>query len=194
MNLQTPKTTLRLVGQADPAEVVSRARPPIRPAPGKGVLTLAPSVRLADASETELTAEHQRQIAVARANIDASRMSALDARWILAVQVDRALEGGQAAILPPEARARLLTLAERVGLRPFDANLVIAVVQDAARAGEDPLGPLAVDRLRLVREGDASPLYTRKPRSTTRAWVLHAGLVVVLGFGIAYGITRWLLS
>lgn len=41
-------------------------------------------------------------------------------------------------------------MAQRMGLRPFDASLVIAIVQDGAREG-DPLGENCEDRLRLVR-------------------------------------------
>ena len=39
--------------------------------------------------------------------------------------------------MTPERRARVLQTAERLGLRPFDANLIIAIVQDHARRGKD---------------------------------------------------------
>ena len=60
---------------------------------------------------------------------------ATDPRWVLAVRVAEALEG---PILRPEKRERLLRLARVMGLRSFDANLVIAIVQDQARRGHDP--------------------------------------------------------
>ncbi|MBS0191220.1 MAG: hypothetical protein U0573_15435 [Phycisphaerales bacterium] len=56
-----------------------------------------------------------------------------DARWVFAVRVRREIQGGAAAIVVPESRKRLLKLATRLGLRGFDANLIIAIVQDDAR-------------------------------------------------------------
>ncbi len=87
---------------------------------------------------------------VAAENRAASTIAALDPRWIFAVQVKRALLGGQAAIIRPEDRRRLMVAAQRLNLRPFDASLVIAIVQDGARLGEDPLGRDVVSRLKLV--------------------------------------------
>lgn len=56
-----------------------------------------------------------------------------DPRWILARETARAMGG---AVLPFERREGLMALAQRLGLRPFDANLIVAVVQDRARRGE----------------------------------------------------------
>jgi hypothetical protein len=69
---------------------------------------------------------------VAQENHAASALSPFDARLIFAQHVGVALEGGRAAILRPERRQALIAQAKRLGLRPFDANLVIAIVQDAA--------------------------------------------------------------
>jgi hypothetical protein len=55
-----------------------------------------------------------------------------DARWVLALRTAEQLQG---AILGPEKRERLLGLGRSLGLRDFDANLVIAIVQDQARRG-----------------------------------------------------------
>jgi hypothetical protein len=74
----------------------------------------------------------------------------IDPRWVLAVAAARMLEGGRAAILPNGSRERVLRLASSLGLRAFDAALVIAIVQDAARRGE-PLGGAVAERLRMVR-------------------------------------------
>lgn len=87
---------------------------------------------------------------IARENHDAASLSALDPRWVLAVQVSRELQGGRAAVIAPESRRRLLLVGNRLGLRDFDSNLVIAIVQDGARVGDDPLGPTAAARLRWV--------------------------------------------
>lgn len=56
-----------------------------------------------------------------------------DARWRLATETQRALQG---AVLAYEDRRELLALANRLGIRAFDANLILAVVQDRARRGE----------------------------------------------------------
>ncbi len=82
-------------------------------------------------------------------NVAASRLDGTDARWVLAVRATMALEGGRAAILRPDDRRTLVSLAESLGLRPFDAALIIAIAQDAARCGEALSGP-PQDRLAMV--------------------------------------------
>ena len=73
---------------------------------------------------------------IARENHAASSLDPADVRWELASRVQHSLEGGNAAILRPERRRELIAAAVGRGMRPFDANLVIAIVQDAARRGE----------------------------------------------------------
>jgi hypothetical protein len=73
----------------------------------------------------------------------------VDPRWVIAVAATRSLEGGRAAIMTVESRRRVASLARSLGLREFDASLVIAIVQDAARRGE-PLGGATAARLELV--------------------------------------------
>lgn len=58
-----------------------------------------------------------------------------DPRWVLAVRTAAELEG---TILRPERRERLLALAKRLKLSPFDGNLIIAIIQDQARRGYAP--------------------------------------------------------
>ena len=72
--------------------------------------------------------------------------------WAFAARVASQIEGGRAGVLRPERRERLLRLAQNLGIRPFDAALIIAMVQDAARRGETapghaPLSPQLADRL-----------------------------------------------
>ena len=55
-----------------------------------------------------------------------------DPRWVLAVRTAEQLQG---PILPPERRERLLRLGKVLGLKPFDTNLIIAIIQDRARRG-----------------------------------------------------------
>ncbi|MDP1661767.1 MAG: hypothetical protein Q8L55_07610 [Phycisphaerales bacterium] len=98
----------------------------------------------------------------------AATMSALDPRWALAVRTSSMLQGGRAAILPPESRRFLVKLGKDINLRPFDSNLVIAIVQDAARAGCDPIGAESRMRLKMVREPVPA-----QDRPTVR-WVIGA--------------------
>ncbi|MBA4119209.1 MAG: hypothetical protein C0513_00670 [Isosphaera sp.] len=81
------------------------------------------------------TAREQRR-AVATENILSRGLSADDARWILAARAGEQLQGGSVAALPAESRRGLMHAAHALGMRPFEAGLVIAVVQDAARRGE----------------------------------------------------------
>jgi len=119
---------------------------------------------------SEAARQAARELKVARANRQAAAIDAVDARWVLACRVAATLEGGRAAILRPESRDRLLSQATRLGLRQFDANLIIAIVQDSARCGEEPLGLATAERLPLIR-----PAHTPTP----------AGLPIAARFGIA---------
>ncbi len=74
---------------------------------------------------------------VARANLEASVNNELDPRdprWMVAVEAASKMEG---SLLSFEHRRAVLAFAAKVGVRPFDANLIIAAVQDRARRGED---------------------------------------------------------
>lgn len=67
-------------------------------------------------------------------------ITASDPRWLFSIRVASLIEGGRAAILRPERRERLTATAKGLGLRPFDAALIIAMVQDEARRGDVPKG------------------------------------------------------
>lgn len=128
------------------------------------------------------TPSNRASIRVARENASAAQLTAQDARWVFAVRVRDALEGGQAAILPPDRRERLVRLATRIGLRPFDANLIVAVVQDSVRTGRSGLDESVEQRLHLIRQ----PL--RAATST-----LSIVLALVLGLGILAVLIAWVL-
>lgn len=55
-----------------------------------------------------------------------------DPRWILASYTVQELQG---TALTPQRRQKILQLAHKLGVRQFDANLVVAIVQDEARQG-----------------------------------------------------------
>ena len=119
-------------------------------------------------------------VQVALENRSAASMSPADARWVLAVRTAESIEGG--GVLAPEARARLQRLATNLGLRPFDANMVMAIVQDGARSGGGPLGAGVAERLELVRGA---------PEASNMGW--GPFLVIGMGLGIAAVLIRWVL-
>lgn len=116
--------------------------------------------------------------AVVRENRLSSGLDADDVRLIFAQRVADTLEGGRAAILTPDNRKRALRMARLLGMRPFDASLIVAVVQDSARTGA-PMGLLARDaRLALVAPADPSrPLARRRLFLSARL----VGVMVVAG-------------
>ncbi len=72
-----------------------------------------------------------------------------DPRWVLAVRTAELLQGD---ILSPECRERIVRMARLFDLTPFDANMIIAIVQDQARRGIAPhLCPAAGEpQLRMI--------------------------------------------
>jgi hypothetical protein len=125
---------------------------------------------------------------IALENRRAAELRPPDTADLFANCVLGALEGGRAAILVPERRARLLALATRLGLRPFDANLVIALAQDRVRRGEaaSPLPGFAASSRPPIRTG-------RRARLDLRGMVsLVAG--GVLGGFAAVGVINWFIS
>ncbi|MEO1130517.1 MAG: hypothetical protein AAFX05_12545, partial [Planctomycetota bacterium] len=75
----------------------------------------------------------------------------------------------------------LVDLAGRLGLRPFDASLIIAIVQDGARRGVSVEDTDTTDRLRLVRAAQ---------RRRDVLWsVLLAG---ALALGMTVAVITWL--
>ena len=100
-----------------------------------------------------------------------------DARWVLATRVAESLEGHSAAILPPEKRERLLKVAEILGLRAFDANLIIAIVQDSVRCGLDPLSRSTADRLTMVAQ-------VQRASTMTPGW----SRAMIVAWGVMFGI------
>lgn len=117
---------------------------------------------------------------VAAENHASAGLSLDDARWAFAASVAQSLQGGRAGILPPATRQRLLGMGERLGLRPFDASLVIAIVQDGARSGEGALGPPVEGRLRMVRparRAEGSRPWVRVAASGALAMVMLAAMI-----------------
>lgn len=112
----------------------------------------------------------------------------LDARWVMALDVWNTIEGGRAAMIAPSKRRELIAAGVARGMREFDANLVIAIVQDAARRGEmppiDPAGSVISASLAMLKPA-------RKPLS--RRLVALAG-TVLLALSFFAILVAWLLS
>jgi hypothetical protein len=95
----------------------------------------------------------------ARESVRGRALDPFDARWQFATAVEGALQG---ATLAYEDRRRLLGLATRLGIREFDAHLIVALVQDRARRGEpiDGVAPtialLPVKRATRLERDDAN--------------------------------------
>jgi hypothetical protein len=145
----------------------------------------------ASATSSSATSAHATSATqIARENIAAAMFPAHDARWILATSTSSILQGGRAAFLPPDRRHQLMTLAKRLGLRDFDASLVIAIAQDNARAGIDPQGREAASRLALVGE-PRGPIPTP---TTAWDWLRPLAAATILGAVWAYLLGSWLLG
>jgi hypothetical protein len=102
-----------------------------QPAP-QSVLTLGDQRTIARAHAVLL--EARRRVALEnRLAAGTPNLSHADPCWQLASEVSLALDGD---VLAPATRRQLLERAGRLGVRQFDANLLIALVQDRARRGE----------------------------------------------------------
>ena len=101
-----------------------------------------------------------------------------DARWQLATETQRALQG---AVLAFEDRRRLLAMANRLGIRAFDANLILALVQDRARRGE-PI-EAAAETIGMI------PVRAAEKRDWTPVW----GMALLLAMAIDALLVAWLI-
>lgn len=182
--------------------------------PRRSALVAVPSASTVGGTSAAARASAGRAAAAAARgveaeNVSAARLSALDPRWMLAVRashaiatVDHSAGGSRGAsrlgFLAPEHRRRLVAEGARLGLRPFDTNLVIAIVQDAARSGADPLGDEARARLALVRglEGGGA-VESRTGEHPTGGWHIgsnHIAAAAVLAGVWTYLLVCWVLG
>lgn len=110
----------------------------------------------------------------------------LDPRWMLAVRTTHQLEG---SILSPEKREVLIREGVESGLTPFEANLVIAIVQEQARRGVPTVwcalaGEEQLRMIPLPREQDSS----RKAR-----WMLRASWIALAVLAAEAAMLAWCL-
>jgi hypothetical protein len=151
----------------------------------------APAV---DAAPPRLAATEPRALQVVRENRLAAHAGSLhpqdidagDPRWVLAMQTRARLQG---ALLTPERRGELMRCGRDLGLRAFESNLVIAVMQDRARR---PHAPVAAPRSIGLIGVRAAPVGTvPAPPAARRSPWLASLIAAVL---IAAGIIAWLLT
>ena len=90
-----------------------------------------------------------------------------------------------------EDRRTLLALAQRLGIRSFDANLIVAIVQDRARRGE-PLESAAAT-IAIIPAPTAS-VTTRARRWFTNNIALIAAVIILVMIADALLIGWVLLS
>lgn len=105
----------------------------------------------------------------ARDNLRREVFDPADPRWALARATQEALQGSMLAF---EDRKRLLALAQRTGIRAFDANLIVAIVQDRARRGE-PIES-AAETIAVV------PKPARRKAGRAAAWTWAAAIFVAV--------------
>jgi hypothetical protein len=96
-----------------------------------------------------------------------------DARWKVAVETQRSLQG---TVLAFEDRRRVLKLANGLGIRAFDANLIVALVQDRARRDE-PIERIA-STLALLPVASAPPV--RSAFSRGLAWACISAIATAI--------------
>ena len=92
-------------------------------------------LRLVGVSEaSEGTAQRARQAVTAENRAAAANpdLDPTDPRWVLAVRAYSQLQG---SALTFDRRQQLMRTADGMGVRQFDANMIIAIVQDHARRG-----------------------------------------------------------
>lgn len=128
------------------------------------------------------TAVASREIARPARPID----DPLDPRWMLAVRTTHQLEG---SILSPEKRDLLIREGVESGLTPFEANLVIVIVQEQARRGVPTVwcalaGEEQLRMIPLPRESDAN----HKAR-----WMVRASWIALAVFAAEAAMLAWLM-
>jgi hypothetical protein len=117
-----------------------------------------PHLRLVGAADWWGDARTRARRAVADENRAAAAnrgLSPTDPRWALAARAYSQLQG---SALTQERRLQVMRTARRLGVRPFDANLIIAIVQDQARRG------------RGLREAAGTISLLEPPRRRSVAW------------------------
>lgn len=175
-----PLPVTRLPGQArgGPGRPAPRVVDPARTLRPVGPGASRPPLRAVDDERARFNVARENRQAATRLDLDPT-----DPRWVLAVRTASQMEGG---VLTPERRERVMRTADQLGVRPFDAGIVIALVQDRLRRGGS-LGDLT-PQLGLL----SNPVRRRPPRRLP-AWARFA-LALVVATAANLLLIRWLLG
>lgn len=133
-NTPSPSSSpkLRLVGR-HPDRPANTSRPSPRSKPTASDLTRGYNARTPfGSSEPAASSMAASGVMLDLTPVGQPIDSASDPRWVLALRTAEALQG---SVLPPEQRQKLIRLGKVMGMTAFDANLVIAIIQDQARRG-----------------------------------------------------------
>jgi len=111
----------------------------------------------------------------------AQTLAASDPRWVLAIRAAESMEG---TTLSPEKRRSLIRMGKVFGLTAFDANLIIAIVQDQARRGYRPevcprMGEAQLRMVPLPRRAKLLSLGATPARRWTTIALLIAAMAAV---------------
>lgn len=168
---------------------------------GSGRTPRPPGLRLVRGeSSPEVAARHSKaqreKLArqVTAENRQAATLSNSDARRIMAQTVAENLEGGRAGILIPERRRALISAAQRLGMRQFDANLIIAIVQDRFRRGLIGASGAGHDERLAMIEPTSLPHPSLADHRRARFWSSVRVLLASLAIGgiLAVWMVNWL--
>ena len=143
-----------------------------------------PHLRLVGVSEASDGVAHRARQSVTRENHAAATNPGLDPtdpRWVLAVRAYSQLQGSS---LTPTRRQRLIQTAGGMGVRPFDANLIIAIVQDHARRGKG-LG----DAAGTVALLEPPPQHRDREEQATLRWAMAILSAVVANIFLIWWLT-----
>jgi hypothetical protein len=141
-----------------------------------------PHLRLVGVGDWRDDARRRARQAVTDENRAAAANGGLDPtdpRWVLAARAYAQLQG---STLTYDRRLKVLRTARHLGLRPFDANLIIAIVQDQARRRRDL--------------GEAAPTIAllERPRRRRAGWTWVRWTAAVACAAAANAFLIWWLS
>lgn len=152
------------------------AQPSVEPGNGNGGPRRLSAATRRQRHRVALGAGDAPEQQAAPAASGAAITGATDPRWVFAMQVADQLQG---IALPFDLRQKLVGTAKVLGLTAFDANLIIAIVQDRARRGVPALQCPAAAEAQLAMVGLPGERRSSHRRTT---WMIAAavGLVLVL--------------
>jgi hypothetical protein len=119
--------------------------------------------------------------AIESENHAAAALPPMTVQALFAANVRQSLEAGPSALLPFDRRRRLLVAATKLGVRPFDANLIIALVQDQARRDHES------DSIPIIEHLRPAPAAGKNP-------VVPLAVALLLGLVMGLLVALWILS